>query len=157
MRRYECIYILKPDLSPEQIDDLCKRFTDIISDHGGTLIMEDRWGLKSLAYEVKKYSKGYYVLLDYAAEKDVTVELERNFKMLENVIRFLSVLTEEEITPEQLQSLLTSDKKRGGPQESLRKEREDDDEDEEDDEEEPRRGRRSRDDEDDDASSDDDE
>lgn len=152
MRRYECIYILKPDLSPEQIDDLCKRFTDIISDNGGTLILEDRWGLKTLAYEVKKYSKGYYVLLDYAAEKNVTVELERNFKMLENVIRFLTVLTEKEITPDQLQALLTSEKKRGAPPETSPEEKEAGEE-----EEEEEGGRRSLDDEADDASSDDDE
>ena len=155
MRRYECIYILKPDLSPEQIDDLCKRFSDIVSDHSGTLITEDRWGLKTLAYEVKKYSKGYYVLLDYAAEKNVTVELERNFKMLENVIRFLTVLTEEEITPEQLQALLSSEKKRGTPPETSQEKGEGEEEEKEEEKEE--RGRRSRDDEADDASSDDDE
>ena len=152
MRRYECIYIFKPDLSPEQIDDLCKRFTDIISENGGTLIQEDRWGLKTLAYEVKKFSKGYYVLLDYAAEKNVTVELERNFKMLENVIRFLTVLTEEEVTPEQLQALLTSEKKRGAPPESAPEGEERREE-----EEEEEGVRRSLDDEADDASSDDDE
>jgi small subunit ribosomal protein S6 len=155
MRRYECIYILKPDLSPEQIDDLCKRFTDIISDNDGTLILEDRWGLKTLAYEVKKYSKGYYVLLDYAAEKNVTAELERNFKMLENVIRFLTVLTEEQITPEQLQALLSSEKKRGVQAESASEEEEGKEEEKEEGEE--KGVRQSVDDEADDASSDDDE
>ncbi len=108
MKRYECIYILRPELTPEEIDDLAARFRTIVEDGGGKVVDEDRWGLKTLAYPVKKNTKGFYVLLDYAAEPKASAELERNFKMLDNVIRFLTVLQEEALTPERLEELLTS-------------------------------------------------
>jgi small subunit ribosomal protein S6 len=106
VRRYECIYILNPDLSTDEIEVLSKKFRDIILNGGGQLIFEDRWGIKNLAFEVKNHSKGYYVLLDYVAEKPVAFELERNFKILENVIRFLTVLKEREMTPEKVEELI---------------------------------------------------
>ena len=106
MRRYETIYILRPDLSEEEIETLCQRLTKIITDHGGKVLIEDRWGIRTLAYIVKKYRKGYYVLLDYAANPDALAELERTFKMIENVIRFFSMLKEEELDPEALEEML---------------------------------------------------
>ena len=105
MRRYETIYILRPDLSEEEIEAFCQRFTKVITDHGGTVLNEDRWGVRTLAYIVKKYRKGYYVLLDYAANPDALAELERTFKMIENVIRFFSMLKEEEVDLEALEEM----------------------------------------------------
>ena len=105
MRRYETIYILRPDLSEEEIETFCQRFTKVITDHGGTVLKEDRWGVRTLAYIVKKYRKGYYVLLDYAANPDALAELERTFKMIENVIRFFSMLKEEEVDLEALEEM----------------------------------------------------
>jgi small subunit ribosomal protein S6 len=92
MHRYETIYILRPDLPDEEVEGLCQRFTKIITDRGGRVIQEDRWGSRSMAYVVKKLRKGYYVFLDYVSDRDTVFELERNFKMVENVIRFMTVL-----------------------------------------------------------------
>jgi small subunit ribosomal protein S6 len=108
MRRYESIYVLRPDLSDEDLDTVRQKFTDIITNNGGHLILEDRWGSRTLAYEVKKQTRGYYVLLDYAADKNVVAELERNFKLHESVIRFLTVVTDRAITLEKLEALSRS-------------------------------------------------
>jgi small subunit ribosomal protein S6 len=105
MRRYESIYVLRPDLSDEDIDSVRQKFNDIITNNGGRIILEDKWGLRTLAYEVQKHTRGYYVLLDYAADKDVVAELERNFKLHESVIRFLTVVVDRSLTPEKIETL----------------------------------------------------
>ena len=115
MRRYECIYILKPDLPTEAIDELGSRFREVIEQNGGRIINEDHWGIKSLAYEVKKLTRGYYILLDYAADGTVATELERNFKMLEDVIRFQTILQDESVSEDSLDELIESVKEKAKP------------------------------------------
>jgi len=112
MRRYETIYILRPDLPEEEIESLSQRFTKVITDHGGKVLNEDRWGVRTLAYIVKKQRKGYYVLLDFVAESDALAELERTFKMIENVIRFFSMLKETDVDLEALEELLKEKQKK---------------------------------------------
>ncbi len=115
MRRYECIYILKPDLPTETIQELGSRFREVIEQNGGRIINEDEWGIKSLAYEVKKFTRGFYVLVDYAAEGGVATELERNFKMLEDVIRFQTVLLDETVSEDSLDELIKSAQEKSKP------------------------------------------
>jgi len=105
MRRYESIYVLRPDLSDEDMDPIRQKFNDIITNNGGRIILEDKWGLRMLAYEVQKHTRGYYVLLDYAADKDVVAELERNLKLHESVIRFLTVVVDKALTLEKIEAL----------------------------------------------------
>jgi small subunit ribosomal protein S6 len=108
MRRYESIYVLQPDLSDGDLETVRQKFIDIITNNNGHLILENKWGTRTLAYEVKKQTKGYYVLLDYAADKSAVAELERNFKLHESVIRFLTIVTDKAITPEKLEALSRS-------------------------------------------------
>ncbi|WP_028308968.1 30S ribosomal protein S6 [Desulfitibacter alkalitolerans] len=91
MRNYECMYILHPELSEEELNQHVEKFTSIITDQGGLVEKTDLWGRRRLAYEVKKLKEGYYVLVLFQGEPAAAQELERVFKITETVIRYLIV------------------------------------------------------------------
>ena len=91
MRHYETIFIVHPDLTEEDTTAVVDKFRGILEDGGGFLVKEDHWGRRRLAYTVKKLNKGYFVLFEYGAEAPVVTEMERNFKIDEQVIRYLTV------------------------------------------------------------------
>jgi len=95
MRQYESIFIASPMLSDEQAEELVKYFEGIIAEQGGELLKTDRWGRKKLAYEVQKFSEGYYTLFELTAGSKLIAELERRYRNHENVIKYLSVRTDE--------------------------------------------------------------
>ncbi len=94
MRRYETLFILRPDLGENQIKDAIKRFEGIVTTGGGEVIEADEWGFRELAYRIKGARRGYYVRLDYAAATAVMNEVERNLKLQDTVLRYLSVLVD---------------------------------------------------------------
>ena len=91
MRHYETIFIVHPELSEEDTAAAVDKFRGILEDGGGFLVKEDHWGRRRLAYTVKKQNKGYFVLFEYGAEGPAVTEMERNFKIDEQVIRYLTV------------------------------------------------------------------
>jgi small subunit ribosomal protein S6 len=96
LRRYETIFILRPDLGDTQITEITKRLEGILTSSGGEIIESDVWGQRELAYDIKAQRRGHYTRLDYAASPAAVNELERNLKLLDGVLRFLSVLVDEE-------------------------------------------------------------
>lgn len=96
MRQYETMFILRPEFDKEQSQEVAARYTDIITSNGGTIDKVSEWGKRRLAYEVKKYREGIYVLVNFTAEANVSKELERNFKISEDVLRYLMVRKDEE-------------------------------------------------------------
>ena len=94
MNKYECMYILKPNLEDEKRNELIKRFSDIIEKNGGKVSDVDEWGVKKMAYAINYITDGYYILTHFEANPDLPLELERNFKINEDVMRFL-VLRQE--------------------------------------------------------------
>ena len=95
MRRYETIFIASPTLTDEQADELVKQYEGIIAEQGGELLKTDKWGRKKLAYEVQKFSEGYYTLFEMNAGPDLIHELERRFRNNDAVIKYLSIRTDE--------------------------------------------------------------
>ncbi len=91
MRRYETIFIASPTLTDEQSDELIKQYEGIIAEQGGELLKTDKWGRKKLAYEVQKFSEGYYTLFEMNAGPTLIAELERRFRNNDAVIKYLSV------------------------------------------------------------------
>ncbi len=91
MRRYETIFIASPTLTDEQADELVKQYEGIIAEQGGELLKTDKWGRKKLAYEVQKFSEGYYTLFEMNAGPTLIAELERRFRNNDAVIKYLSV------------------------------------------------------------------
>jgi small subunit ribosomal protein S6 len=91
MRHYETLFIINPEISDEDADAVVDKFTGILTEGGAFIGMVDKWGRRRLAYTVKSFNKGYYVLLDYGATPQAVAEMERLFKIDEQVIRFLTV------------------------------------------------------------------
>lgn len=91
MRLYETIFIASPTLTEEQVDELVKQYEGIIAEQGGELLKTDKWGRKKLAYEVQKFSEGYYTLFEMNAGPKLIAELERRFRNNDAVIKFMSV------------------------------------------------------------------
>ena len=95
MRRYETIFVLRPDLGEAPQKETIKRFEGIVAGSGGDLIETDEWGFRELAYRVKGERRGYYVRLDYGGSGATMNEVERNLKLSDGVLRYLSVLVDE--------------------------------------------------------------
>jgi small subunit ribosomal protein S6 len=96
MRRYETIFIASPTLTDEQADELVRLAEGVIAEQGGELLKTEKWGRKKLAYEVQKFSEGYYTLFELNAGPALIAELERRFRNNDSVIKFLSVRMDEE-------------------------------------------------------------
>lgn len=91
MTNYETLYILKPDLEEEKKDALIAKFSDIITSNGGAITKTDEWGKRKLAYPIDYLNDGYYVLTYFSANTELPAELERNFKISDDVIRYIVV------------------------------------------------------------------
>jgi len=100
MRRYESVVILDPELSDDEVRSFTERYAGIITTKGGELIKLDDWGRKKMAYLVKRRDVGRYVLFDFVGMPDVITELERNFKITEHVLKFISVKLDDNINLE---------------------------------------------------------
>ncbi len=96
MRHYETIFIISPELNEEETEAVVEKFATILEDQGAFINKIDKWGRRRLAYRVKKFHKGFYVLLDYGAPIEAVAEMERNFKIDERVIRYLTVLKDKQ-------------------------------------------------------------
>lgn len=92
---YESTFIVRPDASPQQVESLAEEVEGMIKEHGGAVTKTEFWGLKSLAYRMKKSRKGHYVFMNVDASGDTIHELERNFRINEDVIRYLNIRVEE--------------------------------------------------------------
>ena len=95
MLHYETIFIASPTLTDEQSDELVKQYEGIIAEQGGELLKTDKWGRKKLAYEVQKFSEGYYTLFEMNAGPTLIAELERRFRNNDAVIKYMSVRLDE--------------------------------------------------------------
>ena len=95
MRHYETTYILRPNIGEEQFTEVIDRTNALITNDNGTIISVDRWGMKKLAYEIKKEVQGYYVNVNYAAPGHTIEELERIFRIDDRLLRFLTIKLNE--------------------------------------------------------------
>ncbi len=91
MRHYETTYILRPNLGEDQFTEIIERTNSIITGDGGTVIEVDRWGMRKLAYEIKKEVQGYYVYVNYAAPGKTVDEIERIFRIDDRLLRYLTI------------------------------------------------------------------
>lgn len=96
-REYETIYILRPNTPNEGVAEVNTRIKGVIEGMGGKIIKVDNWGKRRLAYEVAKERKGIYLYWLYLAQPGVVEETERNLRMLDSVIRYLTVKVDDNI------------------------------------------------------------
>lgn len=97
MRTYEVAFIAAPTLTAEELDAFIAQMQTVVEGKGGKVVKVDNWGKKSLAYKIKKYRDGYYVILTIEADGAIIAELERRFRVADHVIRFLSVRIDEDL------------------------------------------------------------
>jgi small subunit ribosomal protein S6 len=95
MSLYEYTYIARQDIQPQQVDAITTEFAKIITDNGGKVAKTESWGLRTLAYRIKKYKKGHYVYLNLDAPHAAIAELERNARLHEDVIRYMTIRVDE--------------------------------------------------------------
>ena len=95
MPLYESVYIARPDISATQVETLTAVMTKILEENGGKVTKDEYWGLKSLAYRIKKNRKGHYSLLNINCPAAALTEMERNMRLHEDVLRYMSVRVDE--------------------------------------------------------------
>ena len=96
-REYETIYILRPNVATEEAAKVAGRVRDVMSKMGGKLTKVDIWGKRRLAYNIGNYTRGIFVYVAYAAHGDLIAELERNLRLLEPVIRYQTIVIDEQV------------------------------------------------------------
>lgn len=89
MNRYETVFILTPVLSDEQMKEAVQKFREFLESNGATVINEEMWGMRKLAYPIQKKSTGFYCLFEFEGEPTIVKQLETAFRRDERVIRFL--------------------------------------------------------------------
>ncbi len=95
MPLYEHVFLARQDISAQQVDALVQSFRSILEEHGGQVGKTEYWGLKSLAYRIKKNRKAHYALMNIDAPPDAVTELERQERLSTDIIRFLTVRVDE--------------------------------------------------------------
>lgn len=94
MRRYEMLLIITDTLEEEDAQSVFERAKSVLADQGGQLVDEAWWGKRRLAYEIGKRNHGFYAVLDFEIETEGLVELERQLKLRDEVVRFKTVRPE---------------------------------------------------------------
>ncbi len=95
MRLYESVFIARQDVSTTQVENLTREFSAIIESGGGKIHKHEYWGLRTLAYRVKKNRKGHYVMLNLETTPETLVEYERIMGLNEDVLRFMNITIDE--------------------------------------------------------------
>jgi small subunit ribosomal protein S6 len=103
MRKYETVFILDPDVKDQARTVLFDRVKNIITKENGILLDFDEWGNKKLAYEIKKKLRGFYVCTTYGGTGSLVKELERNLRLSDDVLKFMTLLLSDDVTVEQLE------------------------------------------------------
>jgi small subunit ribosomal protein S6 len=95
IRQYEAVFIMTPVLSDEQMKEAVSKFQKLLLDKGATIINEDNWGLRKLAYPIQKKSTGFYHMVEFKAEGSIINEFELALKRDERILRFLTVVLDK--------------------------------------------------------------
>jgi len=97
MRNYEIMFIVNPNATEEEIDKINGQIESIVSSGGGKVEKLEKMGKRRLAYEVDKHREGFYVLFVISANGDIVKECERRFRVMDAIIKYITVRTDEEI------------------------------------------------------------
>lgn len=100
MKRYEVVAIVKADLAEDDLTAIIERSQTIITDRKGVIAKVEKWGKRRLAYEINKQKDGFYFLIDFAGDGPIVDEIERNFKIDDRILKFMTVKKEGAVTRE---------------------------------------------------------
>ncbi|MFN8415114.1 MAG: 30S ribosomal protein S6 [Cytophagaceae bacterium] len=96
LNNYETVFILTPVLSESQMKDTAQKFVQVLKDNGATIINEELWGLRKLAYPIQNKNTGFYVLVEFQAESTIINTLETEYRRDEKIMRFLTTALEKD-------------------------------------------------------------
>lgn len=110
MRKYETVFISDPDLSDQDRSDLFDKVREIITKEKGIILDFDEWGNKKLAYEIRKKFRGHYVCITYGGTGELVQELERNFRLMEVIMKFMTIVLSQDTSAEALEKEFQEEK-----------------------------------------------
>jgi small subunit ribosomal protein S6 len=97
VRNYEVVFVAAPTLTSEELDGFINHIQTVVESKNGKVAKVDNWGKKSLAYKIKRFREGYYVVLSIEGDGSAIAELERRFRVTDYIIRFISVRIDEDL------------------------------------------------------------
>jgi len=97
VRNYEVVFIAAPTITSEELDGFISHAQTVVEGKNGKIVKVDNWGKKSLAYKIKRFREGYFVVLSIEADGAAIAELERRFRVMDYIIRFISVRIDEDL------------------------------------------------------------
>ena len=100
MRKYECFIIIDADLPDDAIAGVDEKIKNVVAGNGGAVLDYVPWGKKKLAYPVKKRTRGHYGLMEFAGESKLVAELERNMRLDERILKFITVMIQDRYDPQ---------------------------------------------------------
>src|SRR5215813_12298047 len=100
-REYETIYIMRSGVEADEADRIATRVREVVTGRGGKLLRIDNWGRRKLAYPIGKATRGAFVYARYVGLSDLVAELERNLRLIDDVVRFQTVLLKERVRVEE--------------------------------------------------------
>ena len=103
MRKYETLVLISPELAPENRKELVENLGAIVARQNGADFAVDDWGSRELAYPVRKFTRGYYVRLTYTGPAELVAELERNIRITEGLLKFITVKLDEDVEAPEVQ------------------------------------------------------
>jgi small subunit ribosomal protein S6 len=114
MALYEHIYLARQDVSPQQVEEMTTNMTNVLTEGGGKVTKNEYWGLKSLSYRIKKNRKAHYSLLNIDAPAAAVAEMERQMRINEDILRFMTIRVDElEEGPSAMMQKRDRDEERG--------------------------------------------
>lgn len=96
-RTYEELFVLRPDAPEEEVTAVLDQVKAAITNAGGTISKEEKWGVRKLAYRVKKRAEGFYILVEFAAGAQAVREIERRLRVSDSVLKFITVRIDEKM------------------------------------------------------------
>ena len=116
MPLYEHIFLSRQDVSAQQVEDLTKTYTDLLAENGGKVAKSEYWGVKPLSYRINKNRKAHYTLLNIEAPAAAVAEMERQMRINEDVLRFMTIRVDtHEEGPSVMMQKRDDRPDRGGP------------------------------------------
>ncbi len=97
MREYEFTFVVQPEISEEGLTGVCEKFEGVLAKQGAEKLFYEDWGRRRLAYEIKKFQKGHYMVLHFLNDGTAVSEMERTARLDDSILRFLTVLADEEV------------------------------------------------------------
>lgn len=112
MRNYEVVFVAAPTLDSEELDGFVDHIQAVVEGKNGKVVKVDNWGKKTLAYRIKKFREGYYVVLSIEGDGSAIAELERRFRVTDYILRFISVRIDEDL--KRSEKIKAARQKKGG-------------------------------------------